>query len=459
MPSSRSPRDARNSTFGAVDRGAGALEHRRRHVEPRARGRTAPPARRSSVPARSRPRRRPRRADRRRAGRTATSSSCLPRWPGRRRTTSVGAEASASHVDRIPRVVTAGERSPPPAGAAKMTAVREVVLRPRGPYSLALTARLAGDATRPVSRRRSSRRSASTRRDRGRRGAPATRRHARRVGRERGGGRADAVGARASTTTTPSSCAASAATRCSAATTRAARAAAAPRPDGRAGPAARALRPADHVEAGAGARAAGSSVPLARVPGSASARLRRRRSSRALGAGGSASSRPARASRRRPRPALPLARPRAAARRLDGGGGRRGSSASAASGPGRPGVVCLEGLGRRERGLVGDLGLIKLAVGPPRPLGGRSRDGGAARAVRRVGGPRERLPAQGLGAWPRPAGRVAAARSGLSAKRTGGGGLGGRVSGLSAKRTRGGGLGEPGGSPSERQGSAQDAGG
>ena len=36
-----------------------------------------------------------------------------------------------------------------------------------------------------------------------------------------------------------------------------------------------------------------------------------------------------------------------------------GSSASGASGPWSAGVVCLEGLGRYEHGLVGDLGLVK----------------------------------------------------------------------------------------------------
>ena len=68
-------------------------------------------------------------------------------------------------------------------------------------------------------------------------------------------------------------------------------------------------------------------------------------------------------------------------------------------GPWSAGVVCLEGLGRFEYGLVGDLGLIKLL----RALRGRpSRrdvgDGGAARAVRRVGRPRERLPPPGASA-------------------------------------------------------------
>jgi 3-methyladenine DNA glycosylase/8-oxoguanine DNA glycosylase len=41
-------------------------------------------------------------------------------------------------------------------------------------------------------------------------------------------------------------------------------------------------------------------------------------------------------------------------------------------GPWSAGVVCLEGLGRFEHGLVGDLGLIKLCA---RCAGGRSRDG------------------------------------------------------------------------------------
>ena len=41
---------------------------------------------------------------------------------------------------------------------------------------------------------------------------------------------------------------------------------------------------------------------------------------------------------------------------------RDGSSASAGSGPGLSAVVCLEGLGRYERGLARDLGLCKLAA-------------------------------------------------------------------------------------------------
>ena len=62
-------------------------------------------------------------------------------------------------------------------------------------------------------------------------------------------------------------------------------------------------------------------------------------------------------------------------------------------GPWSVGVVFLEGLGRYERGLVGDLGLVKLALGYARPLGRGLGDGRAARALRRVGRARERLPA------------------------------------------------------------------
>ena len=73
-------------------------------------------------------------------------------------------------------------------------------------------------------------------------------------------------------------------------------------------------------------------------------------------------------------------------------------------GPWSVGVVCLEGLGRFERGLVGDLGLVKLLARAARPAGRGLGDGRAARAVRRVGRPRERLPARRLLA--RPAARA-----------------------------------------------------
>jgi hypothetical protein len=56
-------------------------------------------------------------------------------------------------------------------------------------------------------------------------------------------------------------------------------------------------------------------------------------------------------------------------------------------------------------------------------------------------------PRSGLSAKRTSGGGSGGPRSGLSAKRTSGGGSGGPRSGLSAKRTRGGGLGEPGGFP------------
>ena len=65
-------------------------------------------------------------------------------------------------------------------------------------------------------------------------------------------------------------------------------------------------------------------------------------------------------------------------------------------GPWSVGVVFLEGLGRYDRGLVADLGLVKLLVGPPRPLGRGLGDRRAARALRRVGWAREHLPAAGV---------------------------------------------------------------
>src|SRR4029077_6290494 len=86
-------------------------------------------------------------------------------------------------------------------------------------------------------------------------------------------------------------------------------------------------------------------------------------------------------------------------------------------GPWSIGVVCLEGLGRYDYGLVGDLGLIKLLRtlrGRPvegwetaeRPGGGVG-DGGAARAVRRVGRHREHVFARRL--FARSARRVTSA--------------------------------------------------
>ena len=65
-------------------------------------------------------------------------------------------------------------------------------------------------------------------------------------------------------------------------------------------------------------------------------------------------------------------------------------------GPWSVGVVCLEGLGRFERGLEGDLGLVKLLAETARPPRRGLGDRGASRAVRGVGGPRKRLHARRL---------------------------------------------------------------
>ena len=73
-------------------------------------------------------------------------------------------------------------------------------------------------------------------------------------------------------------------------------------------------------------------------------------------------------------------------------------------GPWSVGVVGLEGLGRRELGLVGDLGLVKLGS-RSRAAGSRATRPCAPRAVRRVGRPRERLPDGRVRARPDPAAR------------------------------------------------------
>ena len=54
-------------------------------------------------------------------------------------------------------------------------------------------------------------------------------------------------------------------------------------------------------------------------------------------------------------------------------------------GPWSVGVIALEGLGRYDHGLVGDLGLVKLALLARGPLGRGRRDGRAARARTRSG--------------------------------------------------------------------------
>ena len=158
----------------------------------------------------------------------------------------------------------------------------------------------------------------------------------------------------------------------------------------RAGAPARGRRPADPGEPGAADRArdrprrdAGARRPARRAdlrPTSA------RFSPAQLARLGLGARRGARAD-----PPLPRARPRAAEGAADATPSRAGSSASAASGPWSVGVVCLEGLGRYERGLARDLGLVKLAVRALGPLGRGGGDRRAARALRRVGGPRERL--------------------------------------------------------------------
>ena len=94
------------------------------------------------------------------------------------------------------------------------------------------------------------------------------------------------------------------------------------------------------------------------------------------------------------RPLLPDDRPRAAARMSRRQGSPSGSSGSAASGPWSVGVIGLQGLGCYELGLVGDLGLIKLCTA----LLGRPAEpedtAELLEPVRRVAGPRERLPAR-----------------------------------------------------------------
>ena len=65
-------------------------------------------------------------------------------------------------------------------------------------------------------------------------------------------------------------------------------------------------------------------------------------------------------------------------------------------GPWTCGVVVSAGLGRWDHGLVGDLGLVKLMSALRGPLGRAGRDGRAARSVRRVAGPRGRVPSRRL---------------------------------------------------------------
>ena len=177
---------------------------------------------------------------------------------------------------------------------------------------------------------------------------------------------------------------------------RAARAAARARRDRRAGAAARVLRPADRGEASRG----GSS----------------RRSSATICAG----RRPSGCTSRRRRPTSPRSRRRSCARsactrgappRSSGSAARSSSSGCTTSptaavaarlererglGPWSIGVVCLEGLGRYDYGLVGDLGLVKLL----RALRGRPVEGWeTAELLEPYGewaGPREHVPARRL---------------------------------------------------------------
>ena len=145
------------------------LEHRRARRRARPPGRTAPRARRSSARGRSRPRRRrPPRG----------SAPSRPNSPA----SSLGAGRRVADVDggvgareRVPRAAHLHARRayPPVSDAKRQSAVLRPLLRragslmsahgrrrrrPRGPYSLALSARHAGDATRHVPRRRPRRR-------------------------------------------------------------------------------------------------------------------------------------------------------------------------------------------------------------------------------------------------------------------------------------------------------------
>ena len=104
--------------------------------------------------------------------------------------------------------------------------------------------------------------------------------------------------------------------------------------DGRAGAAARVLRPADRGEGGAAAGAEGDPRGLRRRSRRA-ARRSHDTGSRRPRAVAAARARAARAAGGGARPALPRTRPRAPPRRADRGGRPRGSSASADSGPGR----------------------------------------------------------------------------------------------------------------------------
>ena len=88
-----------------------------------------------------------------------------------------------------------------------------------------------------------------------------------------------------------------------------------------------------------------------------------------------------------------------------------------AIGPWSVGVIAMEGLGRYDHAIVGDLSLVKLQASLTRPLGGGPRDGGAARPVRGVAGARRRDPSAGLGEGPRSR-RIGGRRTHRPAART-----------------------------------------
>ena len=106
--------------------------------------------------------------------------------------------------------------------------------------------------------------------------------------------------------------------------------------------------------------------------------------------------RPRRPPRRRARPALPRDRPRGAEGRTRPRPSRARLERERGLGPWSVGVVCLEGLGRYERGLARDLGLVKLASA----LWGRRVEAEETDVLlapyERVGRARERVPAGGL---------------------------------------------------------------
>ena len=273
-------------------------------------------------------------------------------------------------LDVLDRATELGMRAAPDDAHAQELTV-DLAVKPRGPYSLALSARLSSDATRTfrdglftavTRRRRTTELVRAWQSPDGTVAIRAASPHRRARGCD---------GFSRSTTTTRTSSAAFGTTRCSAAASRALRglAARAGR-NRRACAAARVLRPADRGEAGATPRA--DDHPDA---------LRRRRRELAPLADARASSPRSRPTQLR---ALGLHAKRAASlvricraieleRLHDVADRRRGRAPRARARPravvGR--VVCLEGLGRYDYGLVGDLGLVKLL----RALRGRPVEG------------------------------------------------------------------------------------